>query len=123
MAKRARAEGASNVQWMPPVDLCRSGEELVLTISLPGLRPEDFRVFLSGNREICLEGLRHYRHPVPQEYLALSERPYGPFARKVPLPLPVTAGRAKVTFEQGVLTARLPIEADRVQLRWHGEGG
>lgn len=110
-------------QGMPPVDLSRSGDELVLAIALPGLRPEDFRISLNGNRELLIEGFRHYRHPVPAEQLAVSERPYGPFARKVPLPLPVVPARARVSFSNGVLTARLPVEANRLELRWAGQGG
>ncbi len=123
MGKRAPTGSSPAAQGVPPVDLLRSGEELVLTISLPGLRPEDFRISLSGNRDLVVEGVRHYRHPVSQEQLVLSERPYGPFGRKIPLPYPVDAGRTQVAFENGVLTARLPIAAGRVGLQWDRAGG
>lgn len=107
---------------LPPVDLSRSGSDLVLTVSLPGVRPEDFRISLTGGREVHIEGTRHYRHSLPPEQLSLAERPYGPFSRKVPLPMPVNAGRAVVSFEHGVLTARLPIDAAQVRVEWDRQG-
>lgn len=104
----------------PPVDLLRVGNFLILLVSLPGLRPGDFRISLVGDRQISLEGTAHYRHPVAQESLALAERPYGPFTRTIPLPLPVQSRGATVDFRDGVLTARFPLQLQRVPLHWEG---
>ncbi|HWI66691.1 MAG TPA: Hsp20/alpha crystallin family protein [Symbiobacteriaceae bacterium] len=102
----------------PPLDLVREGDFLVLSIWLPGLRPEDFRVSLSGNRQVTVEGTAQYRHPVPREQLSLSERLYGPFSRTLQLPLPVDPAGATISFNGGVFSARLPIKASRVALTW-----
>lgn len=107
----------------PPVDLIRIGDRLLLLASLPGVRAPDLRVYLVGDRQISIEGTVEYRHPVPRESLALSERAYGPFSRSIHLPLPVDPGRVSVTFRDGVLTVDLPIRAQPVHLEWQPKEG
>lgn len=118
---RAPAERAASPG--PPVDIAREADHLVVTVSLPGVRPGDFRISLVGDRQMYIEGNVHYRHAVPREALALCERPYGPFNRTVPLPLPVQTEGAGIRFEHGVLTARLPLRLVRLPLHWQGAGG
>lgn len=124
VANRPAAEPASREQpARPPVDLVRAGDYLVMTISLPGLKPSDFRVSLVGDRQVYLEGTTHYRHPVPREHLTLSERPYGPFQRTINLPLPVSAQGIQIALTNGVLTASLPIRRQPLPLHWVGMEG
>lgn len=120
------AQANKQVSAGPPMDLTRAGEFLVLTVSLPGVRAGDFRISLVGNRQVYIEGTVPYRHPLPRESLVLAERAYGPFSRTLQLPLPVDAQAAGVSFERGVLTARLPLQCQRVALDWdrtEGWGG
>ncbi|MFZ5622753.1 MAG: Hsp20/alpha crystallin family protein [Pseudomonadota bacterium] len=105
-------------QGGPPVDLIREGDHLLLVASLPGVKASEFRVTLVGDRQIYLEGSAHYRHPIPQEGLALAERRYGPFSRTINLPFPVSTQNLSVHLEHGVLTARLPLRVQRVGLTW-----
>ncbi|MGE5673569.1 MAG: Hsp20/alpha crystallin family protein [Mycobacterium leprae] len=105
-------------QGGPPYDLIRVDDELILTFSLPGVRSSDFRVSLVGDHQVYLEGSVTYRHPVPQDKLALAERTYGPFTRTVNLPLPVDPGGVTVTFEEALLIIRLPLRLQRMALSW-----
>ncbi|MFZ5825305.1 MAG: Hsp20/alpha crystallin family protein [Bacillota bacterium] len=109
-------------QGGPPVDLIREGDHLLVVASLPGVKPSEFRVTLVGDRQLYLEGSAQYRHPVPQESLALAERTYGPFSRTVNLPFPVSPQNVLVHLEHGVLTARLPLRVQRVGLAWERKG-
>ncbi|MGE5675254.1 MAG: Hsp20/alpha crystallin family protein [Mycobacterium leprae] len=103
---------------VPPVDLNREGNHLVLTVSLPGLRAGDFRLSLVGSRQVYIDGTVPYLHPVPQDSLKLAERTYGPFSRRIDLPLPVDSRGAQLRFEQGILRARLPLLLQRIPLNW-----
>lgn len=123
MTKTNRGAPAGPDRVGPPVDLLRVGDRLTLLASLPGVKASDLRVYLVGDRQISLEGTVEYRHPVPREGLALSERAYGPFSRSIQLPLPVDPGRVTVAFQDGVLTVDLPIRAQEVHLEWQTEGG
>lgn len=107
----------------PPYDLVREGDWLVLCIALPGAGPGDFRISLVGNRQVHIDGTIPYRHPVPRDGLAMGERGYGPFSRTISLPLPVAAAGAGVQFDRGVLTARLPLQLQRLGLAWEGMEG
>lgn len=107
----------------PPADLYREGNALVLVVALPGLTAGDFRISLVGNRQVYIDGTAPYRHPVPPESMALAERSYGPFSRKIDLPLPVDARGARLRFERGILTARLPLQMHRLRLQWPEGGG
>lgn len=117
---RPQQPGPAGVQV--PADLVREGEWLVLTVDLPGVGPADFRISLVGNRQVQIEGTVPYRHPVPHEGLTAAERSYGSFSRTIQLPLPVEGAGAAVTFDRGILTARLPIKMQRLTLQWEGTG-
>jgi HSP20 family protein len=109
---------ASPPPFVPPVDLVREGDWLVLTVSLSGLKTGDFRISLVGSRQVYIDGTVPYQHPVPRESLVLAERQYGAFSRRIDLPLPVDSRGAELRFEQGVLTARLPLQMQRIHLNW-----
>ena len=111
------------LQVRPPVDLVRADDHLIMTVSLPGFKPSDFRMSLVGDRQVYIEGTAQYRHPVPRESLALAERPYGPFQRTVHLPFPVQAQGVRVHLVDGVLTASLPIRRQVLPLQWVAREG
>lgn len=122
MTKTTHGASAGAERVGPPVDLIRVDDRLILVASLSGVKGSDLRVYVVGDRQISLEGTVEYRHPLPRESLALSERAYGPFARSIQLPLPVDPGRVTVTFEHGVLMVDLPIRAQVVHLEWQAKG-
>jgi HSP20 family protein len=121
MTKAARGAPAEPERTGPPIDLARIGDQLILLMSLPGVKPPDLRVSLVGDRQLFLEGNVAYRHPLPREGLALNERAYGPFSRTIQLPLPVDPGRVAVSFKDGVLKVDLPIRTTAVQLSWQAK--
>lgn len=121
--RQATEAGSRDQPGRPPVDLIRHSDHIIMIVSLPGLKPSDFRISLVGDRQVYIEGTAHYRHPVPQESLALSERPYGPFQRTMNLPFPVTAQGVDVRLADGVLTVYLPLRRQPLWLHWTPTGG
>jgi HSP20 family protein len=123
MAPKARHPSGQQPVLAPPVDILREGDALVLIFAIPGVRADDFRISLVGNRQVYIEGTIPHRYPVPREHMSQVEIPTGPFARTVDLPFPVDGGGALVSFQNGLLTVRLPVRLERLPLQWQPSTG
>ncbi|MBI4495016.1 MAG: Hsp20/alpha crystallin family protein [Chloroflexi bacterium] len=103
------------------MDLYEHGDTYTMEVPLPGVRPEDVEISVTGNT-ITLSG--EIPCPTTQEggptYL-LHERPCGKFRRTVTLPNEVDSGTAQATFEHGLLRLTLPkaaaARARRIQVK------
>lgn len=92
----------------PRVDLLRiEGEGYRLLVDLPGLGREDVEVLTLGN-ELTIRGERP-RPELPEgSEILRSERAHGRFERTIRMPPGVREEGVAATFEDGVLTVRLP---------------
>lgn len=90
------------------MDLYERDGQYVLELPLPGTRPEDVNISVTGNT-LTISGTI----PCPStlekgpRYL-FHHRPCGEFRRTVTLPGEVDASRADATFENGLLRLTLP---------------
>ncbi len=91
----------------PHVDLYETDDAIVLKATVPGVKPEDLQVSITGD-VLTLRG--EVREDAEEEGATyyLRERRYGTFSRSIRLPAPVVADEAEATFENGVLTLVLP---------------
>lgn len=99
-------------EWTPSLDVTEVDDGVRLVIDLPGVRREDLRVRVE-HWTLFIEGERR-RHIAPErEHRSLlEERIYGSFFRASALPVSVGQVHIRVSFENGVLTVRLPTAAD-----------
>jgi HSP20 family protein len=99
--------------WLPPVDLCESGDTVTVLVELPGVRASDVEVRLAGG-ELRVEG-RKRKKGAPRGVIShlCSERSYGHFSRAVALRWPIRAAGATAELRDGLLTVRLPKLAER----------
>src|SRR3974390_1194198 len=72
-----------DADWFPAVDLTETGQEYVLDVDLPGLKPQEVQVRVDTD-ELSISGQRVPRHP-GGEHVRI-ERPSGEFVRRLPLP-------------------------------------
>ena len=88
-----------------PVDAYTTADEVVVIASIPGVDPQDVEITLEGET-LTIQG----ELPAPREDVnyILQERPYGKFARTLALNVPVDVDAAEATFQNGVLTLRIP---------------
>jgi HSP20 family protein len=93
--------------WLPPVDLCESGECVTVRVELPGVRAEHLEVSLT-NEELRVRGRKRKGAPRGVTRHLCSERSFGQFARNIPLRWPVRRDGATAALRDGVLTVRLP---------------
>lgn len=94
--------------WTPAVDIYEDANgELVLKAELPAVRREDIKVSMEG-LTLTLEAERHVDTNVQRDRYHRIERGYGSFQRSFTLPASVDAGRISASYEDGLLTIRLP---------------
>lgn len=111
--------------WTPQVEVFERDNELVLRADLPGLSKEDVTVELADDA-ITIEGERKSEHEEEREGYYRSERSYGKFYRRIPMPEGVQAEDASASFSNGVLEITMPAlkreprKARRLDIR--GEG-
>jgi HSP20 family protein len=91
----------------PAVDIQEQGDTFIVRASLPGVRPEDVRVEAHGN-QVTLNGQVSQEQETERGNYIVRERRVGQFYRSFTLPTDVNADQAEATFENGILTLRLP---------------
>jgi HSP20 family protein len=92
--------------WVPPVDLCESPDDYVLTVEVPGLRREDISIEASPEA-VTVRGHRPPQNCCPERYEQL-ERGQGPFSRSFRFTVPVSPEAIAADLADGVLTVRIP---------------
>ena len=93
--------------WSPPVEMFERNNELVLRADLPGLTKDDVKVELSEDG-ITIEGERKDEQEEKREGYYRSERSYGKFYRRIPLPEGIDPRNANASFHDGVLEITMP---------------
>ena len=90
-----------------PLDVYETEDSLVVKAPLPGVRPEDVDISITGDI-LTIKGETRGEEEVKRENYHRRELRYGSFCRSVPLPTGVDHNKAEAVFEQGVLTVTLP---------------
>ena len=94
-----------------PIEAYANDHEIVVRTPVPGLKPDDVVITVEGET-LNIRG----EFPAPPEsanYI-YAERPWGKFSRTLQLNVPIQADKAEATFDNGLLTLRLP-KADAVR--------
>ena len=90
-----------------PLDMYQTADNLVVKASLPGFKPEEVEISITGDT-LTIRGEHKEEMEVKEEDYFCRERRYGSFSRTVTLPVSIKSDRAEATFENGVLTLTLP---------------
>ena len=96
-----------------PIDLYETADAVVVEASLPGIKPDDIDISVTGQALTLRGEMKSDREEKAQNFYR-HERRHGTFVRQVGLPTEVNTGKAEAVFEHGVLRLRLP-KADSVQ--------
>lgn len=114
--------GGELTGWNPQVEVFQRGENLVVRADLPGLESKDVNVELDDDA-LTIKGERKTEHEETREKEGYfhSERSYGSFERRIPLPPGIDRATCDASFQNGVLevTLKLPksIAPQRVPIR------
>ncbi len=89
------------------LDLRDTGKEIVVEAAVPGVKPEEVDIQITGN-VLTTKGERKEEKEEKEGTYIYREQTFGSFSRSVTLPTEVDVGKAKAEIENGVLTLTLP---------------
>jgi HSP20 family protein len=102
-------------EWELPIDMHQTADEVVVKASVPGLKPEEVDISITGDT-LTIKGEHKEEKEVEEENYIYKERRYGTFSRSMLIPVKVKSDKAEAVFEDGVLTLTLP-KAEEVKPR------
>jgi HSP20 family protein len=91
----------------PAADVLETEGEYRVQVDLPGIDPSSIQLRVEKDT-LSIQVDRKQPAAVAGETVHRSERAYGTFLRSFALPIAVDATRVEATYEQGVLTVKLP---------------
>lgn len=99
--------------WVPvsaaelAIDMYETKDEVIVKAAMPGIKPDQAEVTITGNT-LTIRGESKEEKEVKEENYIRKERHFGSFARSVTLPDGLKTDKAEATFENGVLTLKIP---------------
>ena len=90
-----------------PLDVRTDADSLTIEASLPGIRPEDVEITVEGGTVTLSASTREERTEDEGSYLVREIR-RGAVTRSITLPKGLEPDQARATFENGVLSLRIP---------------
>jgi HSP20 family protein len=97
------------------LDISSTADALVVEASLPGVKPDDVEITIENGALTIRGATASERREGEGDYLVQEIR-RGEFVRSVTLPSGLEADKAAATFENGMLTLRIP-KAEQVKPR------
>ncbi|SFW78089.1 Hsp20/alpha crystallin family protein [Amycolatopsis australiensis] len=90
-----------------PLDAYRAGDQFLVHLDLPGVRPESIEVDVEHN----VLSVRAQRTTVPGDgaQVVVHERPAGTFTRRLHLGDNLDTDHVEASYDAGVLTLRIPV--------------
>ncbi|MGA2286618.1 MAG: Hsp20/alpha crystallin family protein [Dehalococcoidia bacterium] len=89
------------------LDLYETDNEIVIRGTLPGVKPEDVDITISGDL-LTIKGETKRDEEKRRRNYYRQESWYGSFVRAITLPTQVDADKAEATFEDGILKLTIP---------------
>ena len=100
--------------WVSPsgaaslaIDMFETKDEVVVQAGLPGAKPEQVELTVTGNVLTICGQVKDEQEIKSEDYIRREHR-YGSFSRSVTLPSGLQADKAQATFDNGMLTLRIP---------------
>jgi len=91
----------------PALDVYQTPTEIVVKAALPGLKPEDVNIDITGET-LEIKGERKAEQEIKKDDYLYQERRYGAYSRSVVLPSGLKTDKAEATMEDGILTLTIP---------------
>lgn len=113
---RPRVWGSSVIEGSAlPVDVSTTSDELVVKAALPGVKPEDVEITVE-NATLTIRGQTSSDREENEGDYIIQEIRRGEFSRSLTLPTGLEPDKATASFENGILTLRVP-KAEQVKPR------
>jgi HSP20 family protein len=93
--------------WQPNLDFSENDKEYIVRLEVPGVPKEDLEVNVDG-QTLTISGRRDFEREEKTEEYFWREREAGRFVRTVQLPTAIDQSKVAATYENGIMTIRLP---------------
>lgn len=103
---RAEKENWFESEGQLAIDVYQTETELVIQSAIAGVKPEDLDISIERD-VLTIRGNRQKPFEENGDYFT-QECYWGPFSRKVVLPVEIDPDRTEATMKDGILTIRLP---------------
>jgi HSP20 family protein len=100
-------EAGATIAWTPTVEISEQDGKYRILAELPGLSPDDVRVEVEDDA-LVLQGERQVEREGTEGGIRRSERQFGFFYRRIPLPEGADPEQAKAKFHDGILEITIP---------------
>jgi HSP20 family protein len=111
---------ATATAWAPALDISERKDAYLVTVELPGLKPEDLDITMEDGL-LTIQGERQFTSESSEQQYHRVERRYGAFRRSITLPAHAMAEGIQASFEDGVLQILVPkaeeTKPKRIQVR------
>ena len=107
-------EASPAMAWLPRVEILERDGKYHILADLPGLSPKDVRLE-AENGALIIQGERKVERDVTEGGTRRSERQFGYFYRRIPLPEGVDPEQAKAKFQDGVLDITMPAPTRKME--------
>jgi HSP20 family protein len=101
-----RSFGASNYQYVPPVEMATDGGDVLITLEVPGVDVSDIDIEVADNR-LTISGERKDTWEDRRGKVLVRELRYGTFRRVFQLPDGVTHEQVEADADRGLLRIRV----------------
>jgi HSP20 family protein len=102
-----RGDFWEETEWLPPVDVAETKNEIVVNVEAPGMDPKEFEISLKEGT-LTIKGEKKQEKVEGEEDYHIVERRYGTFTRSVLLPQEVQSDKISASYKNGVLTVTAP---------------
>lgn len=99
--------GDGGMGTAPAVDVAETDNEVIVTATVPGIKPDDLKITLTGD-VLDISGEMQSETEHKDATYHVRERRQGSFRRSITLPTTVQADKAQAEFENGVLKLTMP---------------
>jgi len=93
--------------WAPLMDIEETKDELVIKAEVPGMAKDDIKIQINHD-VLSISGERKHEEETKDKTYHRIERTYGKFQRIIRMPTEVQSAKTKASYENGVLTIRIP---------------
>ena len=111
--------GQASAEWGLPLDVVEDEDAFLVKASLPGVKPENVEVTFNKGM-LSIRGEVTDESETTKGQYHLRERRFGAFSRTVSLPSSVKADDIQASYEDGILTLKLPkseeVKPKRIQI-------
>lgn len=105
--------GGSSYSFVPKVDIIENDKAYEISVAVPGLSKEDFKIDLNDNF-LTISGERKFSKEKKENNLHVVETQYGNFSRSFSLPENVDANKITATYTNGILEITIPKDEKKV---------